>query len=174
MRDRLAAIPLAAVAILALASVAFAGGWAQVTVKDAPIDPPAGGGTPIEMTVLQHGVTAVSWPGLTVVATDSTSGAVVRTAAQAKGPTGTYLATIVFPNAGDWTLTFESPDLEMAGTVAMSVAPTVVALPAAAAPATATVDYLPLVLIVAAALLLGISSLALTGRARDARVPVTN
>ena len=54
-----------------------------------------------------------SWPNLTVVATDTATGTVVRTEAQAQGPVGTYVATIVFPTAGDWTLTFESTELEM-------------------------------------------------------------
>ena len=36
MRNRLIALPLAALFSLALASVALAGGWAQVTVNDVP------------------------------------------------------------------------------------------------------------------------------------------
>ena len=134
MLRRFIAFPLAALASLALASVAMAGGWAQVTVKDTPVDPPAGGGTPIEMSVLQHGVTPVSWPHLSVIATDEASGAMFKTDAQAKGPEGTYVATIVFPKAGDWTLSFDSPELEMSGTAAINVIPAVVAAPVVQAP----------------------------------------
>ena len=134
MLRRLIAFPLAALASLLLASVALAGGWAEVTVKDTPVDPPAGGGTPIEMSVLQHGVTPVSWPHLSVIATDEASGSMFKTDAQTKGPEGTYVATIVFPKAGDWTLSFDSPELEMSGTAAISVIPAVVAAPVIQAP----------------------------------------
>ena len=171
MRHRFIALPLAALASLALATVALAGGWAQVTVEDMPTDPPAGGGTPIELSVFQHGVTPVSWPHLTVVATDATSGTVVRTNAQAKGPEGSYVATINFPSAGEWNLTFDSPELEMSGSAAINVAPAVVAVqpPAAAAasagPAASTFDATPLLLLLVAALaVLAISGLALKAR----------
>jgi len=178
MRQPLIALPLAALASLALASVAVAGGWAQVTVTDVPTDPPAGGGTPIELRVLQHGVTPVSWPTLTVVATDATSDAVVRTEAEATGPEGSYVATIVFPSAGEWTLTFESAELEMAGSVAISVAPLIAAVqPGATAPAPSAFDATPLLLvIVAAAIALAIAGLALRSRGveGDRRVSVKN
>jgi hypothetical protein len=179
MRHRFIALPLAVLASLALASVALAGGWAQVTVKEAPIDPPAGGETTINLNVLQHGVTPVSWPTLNVVATDATSGAVVRAEAQAQGPVGSYVATIVFPRAGDWTLTFDSAELEMEGSVAMSVAAPAVAAAglAAAAPAASTFDAMPLLLLlVVVAAALAIAGLALRGRAASAntRVPVRN
>jgi hypothetical protein len=144
MRHRSIALPVAVLAVFAAASIAAAGGWAQVTATNVPVDPPPGEETTIQLNVLQHGVTPVSWPGLTVVATDRTSGAVFRTAATATGPEGSYVATLVFPSAGDWTLTFESTDLVMEGTAAMHVAPA-----AAAPPATGTApafDVLPLLL----------------------------
>jgi len=178
MGHRFIALPLATLVTLALASVALAGGWAQVTVKDAPIDPPAGGETTINLDVLQHGVTPVSWPHLTVVATDSTSGAVVRTEAQAKGPEGSYVATIVFPRAGEWTLTFDSAELEIAGSVAVDVAPPVVTAQAAvAAPATAAFDVMALLLVLFLATgALAIAGLALRSRgvSTDTQVPVRN
>lgn len=165
MLHRLIALSLALLATLALASVAIAGGWAQVTVKEIPTDPPAGGGTPIELSVLQHGVTPVSWPTLTVVATDAASGTVVRTEAKAEGPSGSYLATIVFATAGDWTLTFESAELVMSGSAAISVAPAVAAAqPGTVAPA-AAFDAAPLLLLlIAAAVILAIAGLVSRGR----------
>ena len=175
MRHRFVAPLLAAIASLALASVALAGGWAQVTVKDAPVDPPAGGETTINLDVLQHGVTPVSWPGLTVVGTDATSGAVVRAEAHAKGPEGSYVATIVFPTAGEWTLTFDSAELDMQGSVALSVAPAVAAAGLnAAAPAASTFDAMPLLLLlVAATVALAIAGLVVrNGRAGATRVSV--
>jgi hypothetical protein len=175
MRHRSIALPLAALASLALASVAVAGGWAQVTAKNVPVDPPAGAETTIEVDVLQHGVTPVSWPGLTVIATDATSGTVVRAEAQATGSAGSYVATIVFPSAGEWSLTFASTDLEMEGSVAMHVAPPVGAAPAGAgtpgesAPVTPASDVLPLVLVLlVAAVILAIGGLALRSRGGSA------
>ena len=166
MLHRLTALPLAVLASLALASAAFAGGWAQVTVMDAPTDPPAGGGTPIELSVLQHGVTPVSWPTLTVVATDATSGTVVRAEAEAKGAEGSYIATVVFPSAGEWTLTFESAELDMSGSAAVSVAPPMVAAqPVAAATAASNLDAAPLLfLLIAAAVAVAVAGFALKGR----------
>jgi hypothetical protein len=170
MRRRFIALPLAALASLALASVAMAGGWAQVTIKDRPVDPVAGQETTIELNVHQHGITPVSWPTLTVVATDATSGAVIRTEAEAQGPAGSYVATMVFPSAGEWALTFESAELEMAGSFAMNVAPGVIAAQAAvqagaAAPVASTFDVMPLLLLlVAAAIALAIAGVALRSR----------
>ena len=165
MRHRLLALTLAALAVLAFASVAVAGGWALVKAENPPVDPPAGEETTIQLTMLQHGKTPVSWPGLTVIATDANTGAVVRAEAVAKGPEGSYVATFVFPTAGAWNLTFESNDLLMEGSVAMNIAPAV----AAAIPATSAasaIDVLPIVLV----LLAGVGALLIAGqilRSRD-------
>jgi hypothetical protein len=165
MRPRSLAPLLAAVAILVGGTVALAGGWAQVTASNVPADPPAGETTTIELEVLQHGVTAVSWPRLTVVATETSSGAVVRTTAQASGPEGSYVANVVFPSAGEWTLTYESVDLVMDGTAALRVAPPIGAAPSTTAPAEAGLGVLPQVLgVLAILLVLAVGVLALRGR----------
>jgi hypothetical protein len=174
MRHRFIALPIAAFAILALASLTLGGGWAQVTAKEAPVDPPAGGETTINLSVLQHGVTPVSWPRLTVIATDAISGTVVRTDAKAKGPTGAYVASIIFPSAGEWTLTFDSPELVMEGSIAMNVAPVLAAAQTAVATSAAasTFDVVPLLLLllVAAAIALAIAGLVLrNGRESGAK-----
>jgi hypothetical protein len=162
MRHRIAALPLAAMASIAVVSIALAGGWAEVTVTDSPADPPAGQETNIELRVLQHGVTPVSWPNLIVVATDDTSGDVVRTQAEAQGPEGSYVAAIAFPHAGEWTLTFESDELVMAGSVTMSVASPSLAgrgggsAAAGSAPASTTFDPMPLLIaLLGASLIVG-------------------
>lgn len=179
MRHGSIAIPLAALASIVLAAVAVAGGWAQVTGTNVPVDPQAGEESTIELRVLQHGQTPVSWPGLTVVATDATSGAVVRAEAKAVGPAGSYVATIVFPSAGSWTLTFESAELIMEGSVAMHVAPPVAAVPAGAgtpseAPVTLAFDMLPLVLVLlAGAVALAVGGLALRTRRGSADTQVS-
>lgn len=163
MRLRLAPLPLALLGSLVLAAGALAGGWAVVTVTESPADPPAGAGTPIELRVMQHGKTPVSWPRLTVVATDPDSGAAVRAEARAEGPTGRYVATIVFPTGGDWRLTFESADLHMEGAATLPVSPATAA--ATAAPSTSTSDATPVVLAAALGLLLLVGgALGLRGR----------
>lgn len=141
---RILAIPLAIVAALVMAAAALAGGWATVAMTDPPTEPTAGGETAIDLTVLQHGETAVSWPRITVVATDAATGATVRAEAQATpGAMGRYTATLTFPTDGSWTLTYESPDLIMDGTATLAVA-----APAAAAPAApAAADLVPMVAI---------------------------
>jgi hypothetical protein len=175
MRHRLIALPLASLASLVLASVALAGGWAEVTVKDTPVDPPAGGGTPIELSVLQHGVTPVSWPHLSVIATDAASGAMFKTDAQAKGPEGTYVATIVFPKAGEWTLSFDSPELEMSGTAAINVTPVVTApQPGAETPATQSLDPVALLgVLISAVLIVAFAGVAIKGRRAIGETRVT-
>jgi hypothetical protein len=173
MLRRFLPLPLAVLAALALASTAVAGGWAQVTVPNLPTDPPAGGETIIDLTVLQHGATPVSWPRLTVVATDA-SGAAIAAQAKASGPDGHYTATLTFPSAGEWTLSFLSPDLIMDGSATLNVAEAIVVAPAAATPA---LDWMPwaLLLLVGA---IAIASIAAFLRARDGlgagRVPVRN
>jgi hypothetical protein len=173
MRHRSIASLLAVLALLALASVAVAGGWAQVTAKSVPTDPPAGGETTIELNMLQHGRTPVSWPRLTVVATDAASGAVVRVEATATGPEGSYVAKITFPSAGQWTLTYESADLVMEGSTPIRIAAPVAAAPGSTpveAPATQASNVLPLVfaaLAVVALLAIG-GGLVLRGRGASA------
>ena len=169
MRHRSIAPFMAVLAVLALASVAVAGGWAQVTAKNVPADPPAGQETTIELNMLQHGMTPVSWPRLTVVATDAASGAVVRTEAQATGPEGSYVAKITFPSAGQWTLSYESVDLVMEGSTPIRIAAPVAAAPGSApteAQAGKAFDVLPLVFaaLAAVALLAIGSGLVLRGR----------
>jgi hypothetical protein len=162
---RLIALPFALLACLCLATVALAGGWAQVTASDVPADPVAGEETTIGLNVHQHGVTPVSWPSLTVIATDAGSNTVVRTRARAEGPEGSYVATIVFPSAGEWTLSFDSAELGMDGSVSMTVAQPEAAAQTNAAATAATFDALPLLLLGAATIALAIAGLVLKSRA---------
>lgn len=123
-----AAILMAVLMPLVAATSALAGGWAQVTAQNVPVDPPAGEETTISLTMLQHGQTPVSWPQLTVIATDTSSGTVVSVEALASGAAGSYVAKLTFPTAGQWTLSYTSQDLIMEGSATVVVAP-----PAAAA-----------------------------------------
>jgi hypothetical protein len=164
MLRRLLPLPLAALAALALASTALAGGWAQVTVPNLPIDPPAGEETTIEMTVLQHGVTAVSWPRITVIATNEASGEVTTAQASARGPAGHYTATLTFPSEGQWTISFVSPELQMDGTATLSVLPAIVP---AVAPIPPTLDVMPLIALAILALFVVIAVAAVVMRSRE-------
>lgn len=166
MLRRLIALPLAALAALTLASTALAGGWAQVTVPTLPTDPPAGEETTIELNVLQHGVTAVSWPRITVIATNEATDEVTAAQAKASGPEGHYTAKLTFPGEGEWTISFVSPDLVMDGTATLSVGPLLAAAPAVTA-ATSSFDVLPLALVLMLALFAVIAIAAVAMRSRD-------
>ena len=132
--SRLPAITASAVAILLLATVVAAGGWASVTVTDPPTGVAAGGASTLELVVRQHGVTPVSWPRLFVVAT-SPAGDVVRVpATPTKGSEGNYTAVLTLPAAGSWALSFNSVDLVMQGSATLEVGPAI-APPAAVPPA---------------------------------------
>ena len=159
MRRRSLPLLLALIAGAGIAATALGGGWAQVTATDVPVDPPAGTEATIGLTVLQHGETAVSWPTLAVVATDAATGTVVRTDARPEGPLGSYIATISFPSAGDWSLAFESNDLIMEGSAVVRVAAAVAA--AAADPAPVGVADLAAMVIVAALVVVLVSLIGL-------------
>ncbi len=182
MRHRSIAAVLAALASLAIASTAIAGGWAQVTAQNPPVDPPVGQETTINLEVLQHGETPVSWPDLSVIATNKATGDTVRVKAQAQGPAGSYVATITFPSAGAWTLTFDSTDLMMEGWVPLQIAAGVGAAPAGAgtqngAPAgqagSGTDVSMLLVLLFALAVGFAVAGLGLLGRRSSTETPAS-
>ena len=137
-KRRFIALPLAALASLAFAASALAGGWATVTISDPPAEPTAGSTTALDLTVLQHGVTPVSWLTITVVATNAETGATVAGQATATGATGHYTVSLTFPTEGSWAISYASPDLVMQGSQELAVAPAAVA--ASSAPASPVVD----------------------------------
>ena len=97
------------VCMLALASTVAAvrfGGWAVVSVKDAPdhfvVDRPA----TFDFAVRQHGVTPLDGLTPSISARKGVrwvNGTVVPTKAA-----GVYRATLTVPSTGDWTVTIES------------------------------------------------------------------
>lgn len=182
MRHRSIALPAATLtAVLGLllaATAALAGGWAQVTAKNVPVDPPAGQETTISLSMLQHGQTPVSWPRLTVIATEKGSGKVVSAQATASGPEGTYVAKLTFPTEGAWTLSFTSQDLIMEGSATVNVAPPVAAPAAPAtgnqAPAAKAFDpMLPLLAVLGVFAVLVVGVLVVRGRATPAGTQVS-
>jgi hypothetical protein len=173
MRRRSVAIPIALLAGLLLSGGAIAGGWATVALTEVHDDPPAGAGTSGEFDVRQHGDTAFSWPSLTVIATNDSTGDSFRAPATAEGPTGRYVATLTFPTEGEWTLTFDSKDLIMEGTARLQVAAAVAPQAPAAAPLPSATPApgpaaIGLAALVIAAIVVG-TALAIRGR-RSGRV----
>lgn len=125
---RFIALPLAVLASLAFAANVLAGGWATVTISDPPAEPTAGSTTDLDLNVLQHGVTPVSWLAITVVATNAETGATVASQAKPSGATGHYTVSLTFPTEGSWTISYASKDLVMDGSQELAVAaPTVLA-----------------------------------------------
>jgi hypothetical protein len=125
---RAIALPIAVVAVLTLAATVLAGGWATVAAAGPTDGHEAGADTIVELEVLQHGVTAVSWPRITVTATNQATGEIVEaTAVPTAGKTGQYAATLTFPTEGSWTLSYDSPDLVMEGTATLAVSAPVAA-----------------------------------------------
>jgi hypothetical protein len=101
-----AAATCALAASLLLTMPAAAGGWAAVNIipDEAGPKPVAGVAWPVEVQVLQHGVTPIDWEQVSIVGRNPASGLVVAANASASDTVGRYLAEVVFPDAGDWTL----------------------------------------------------------------------
>src|SRR5947207_108467 len=108
MRKRI--LQLGALTIAALGATAFAlGGWAVITVDDLPQALTVGQPTSIGFMVRQHGHTPLDRLTATVVASnDKHDAREVTVSATPSGPAGHYMATLVVPRAGDWTLTINS------------------------------------------------------------------
>jgi hypothetical protein len=99
VRRVLIALPLALV--LLIAPAAYAGGWATVGLSSTPAGTEPGEPWPVEITVLQHGVTPLEGVEPAVIIT---SGDARETfAATPTGKPGVYRAEVVFPTAGRWS-----------------------------------------------------------------------
>jgi hypothetical protein len=99
VRRVLLALPLALV--LLIPPAAHAGGWATVGLSSTPAGTEPGKPWPVEITVLQHGVTPLEGVKPTVIIT---SGDARKTfAATPTGKPGVYRAKVVFPSAGRWS-----------------------------------------------------------------------
>jgi hypothetical protein len=97
---------VALAASLVLAPSVAAGGSATVTVVGSSSAPVAGVPWPVELEVLQHGITPIDWEKVSLVARDPASGMVTAANAQPGDSVGRYVAEVVFPDGGDWTLEF--------------------------------------------------------------------
>jgi hypothetical protein len=61
---------------------------------------------PLELEVLQHGVTPIDWERVSLVARQAASGMVAAANGRSDGEVGRYVMDVTFPDAGDWTLEF--------------------------------------------------------------------
>jgi hypothetical protein len=129
--------PLAALAAaLTFAGAALAGGSATATLDGgSPPSPNAGEKTTIGFTLLQHGVTPISWEQVTLIGSNAETGDSVVAEARPEGKTGHYAVDVTFPSAGTWTWRLETANLIMQHSTFPAL--TVGAGSAAAAPSSA-------------------------------------
>jgi hypothetical protein len=96
---------LAAGAVLATAAFA-AGGWATITVEDLPDGLTAGAPVDLAFTIRQHGVEPMSDRKPVV---EWSQGSVrERVVARRDGEAGRYVARIVAPRPGDWSVAIDA------------------------------------------------------------------
>jgi mono/diheme cytochrome c family protein len=96
-------IVVAAVVLAALTALpTLAGGWAVVTLDHLPARVIAGEPVTIGFMVRQHGRHPTDGLHPRITATHVESGEAVHTTAVAEGATGHYVATLAFPNEGEW------------------------------------------------------------------------
>ena len=103
-------IVLATVAVtLVASSVASAGGWATVGL-DPPLPPGTGSGEPWDtnMTILQHGQTPLTGLTPTITITHDDTGESRQFVAKETEEPGVYAASVVFPEAGPWSIVADS------------------------------------------------------------------
>jgi hypothetical protein len=101
-----AAATIALAASLLLTLPASAGGWATVTVVGPASAPVAGAPWPLELQVLQHGITPIDWEQVSLVGRDPASGMITAANGRPADTVGRYVMDVVFPAAGEWTLEF--------------------------------------------------------------------
>jgi hypothetical protein len=104
---------LALAASVVLTPPVAAGGWASVSVVGPSSAPVAGAPWPLELEVLQHGVTPIDWETVSLVARHQANGMVTAANGRPGDAVGRYLFDVVFPDAGDWTLEFGLHQLAM-------------------------------------------------------------
>jgi cytochrome c2 len=94
--------------ILALAAPALAGGWAVISLDDLPAGIAAGEPFSVGFMVRQHGVRPMEGLRPTIQATHAGTGQSFTVAARAEGEMGHYIASLEFPQGGDWDWSIEA------------------------------------------------------------------
>jgi len=91
---------------LLLVSPALAGGWAVITLDELPGEVVAGRPLEIGFMVRQHGVTPMEGLTPNVYARQADLNVIAH--AKEQGETGHYVATLTFPQAGEWTWSIQA------------------------------------------------------------------
>lgn len=88
-------------ALVGAGAAASAGGWAVSTLDEVPIAEP---GEPVDVgfTIRQHGVSPVDLDGVGI-SIEAADGGETYFSAHRDGPTGHYVATVTFPDAGEYS-----------------------------------------------------------------------
>ena len=152
---------IAMLAVIAIPTVAMAGGWAMASFDNVPAEFQAGSTYDLEYTILQHGQTPVDVGSSQIRFVDS-NGTMVEVDAVATGEPGRYAVSVTIPEAGSWhwSVTMGAfGDHEMG---------TVVVTPAVAA-AAATGSVLSWLLPLALVLVLGMVAVQVADLARTRR-----
>lgn len=109
----------ALIALLMLATPAFAGGWAVVTLDALPSEITAGQVLSLGFMVRQHGVTPIdttAWGGdemlPILMAKNTATGETFERNARKDGPIGHYVVDVIFPAAGSWDVEIIPPPFE--------------------------------------------------------------
>jgi hypothetical protein len=125
-------IGVAAIAALALAGTALAGGWATVKLSSSPKGLSAGEPWVVDITVLQHGLATQPLccltPTVTIRKVGGTRAAssIAQTRTFRARPTsriGRYRARVVFPSAGTWRYAVYDGFVEYGGARTHTFAP---------------------------------------------------
>jgi hypothetical protein len=95
------------VAVLSLATVAYASGWDLVTVKDFPDFAVAGKTLELAFTVWVPSLEPLTGLHPVVRASDA-KGSTVRAIAKAGAATGEYTAALILPEPGEWVVAFDT------------------------------------------------------------------
>ncbi len=125
---------LAAVALLALAMPALAGGWAVTSLDALPSEFRAGQTYRLGYTIRQHGVTPFTGARTRILTEVPATGETTAFAGAPEGAPGHYVAEVRFPSAGMWTWHVEQGPfgLQSLGTVTVLAAPALTGGPAGA------------------------------------------
>jgi hypothetical protein len=86
----------------------FAGGWAVITLDELPAEVPANQPVEIGFTVLQHGKTPLGGLSPTIDAQLVGGNKTVLFKAEDQGELGHYVATLTFPEPGQWSWTIDA------------------------------------------------------------------
>jgi hypothetical protein len=93
---------------LAATATASAGGWATVGMHPLPTDVGPGDTWNTELTILQHGETPLTGLSPTITISLDDSGRTESFTATETSEPGVYAASVVFPEAGPWSIVADS------------------------------------------------------------------